>query len=410
MKALLTVVVVGAAALAGHLATVSTPTIVAETVVSDVVKVDQEPASSPGGLVVHEWGTFTSFSGSNGVPATFRSDNTDLPSFVYRHEGDTSSKAIILNRWGTVSMETPVIYFYTDKETQATVKVDFPSGWITDWYPYAVTKPLQSPKRPGETISWNVRVQPGVPARFAREKGDHPYYHARETDAAPLQTVFDPPEHHQNDSIHGGSIAQSEKLLFYRGVGTFPLPVTVKSVGGGKVRVVNAAGGKATGLVLVAVHSGELAFKTLDDLDNGAEAVATLPEGKATAADLGRVLEKSLIAAGLYEREASAMVKTWDHAWFKQEGTRLLYVLPRSKTDELLPLAITPQPKEIARVIVGRHDFLTIEQEAIADQQVARIRAAQAELNAAQAELSKIGRFSEQATQAAAGRLDATKK
>lgn len=30
-------------------------------------------------------------------------------------------------------METPVIYFYTDKDTRVSVKVDFPKGWITEW-------------------------------------------------------------------------------------------------------------------------------------------------------------------------------------------------------------------------------------------------------------------------------------
>ena len=30
-------------------------------------------------LIAHEWGTFTSFSGSNGVPVGFSPNNTDLP-------------------------------------------------------------------------------------------------------------------------------------------------------------------------------------------------------------------------------------------------------------------------------------------------------------------------------------------
>ena len=38
-------------------------------------------------------------------------------------------------------METPVVYFYTDKETKVSVKVDFPRGWITEWYPFAATAP-----------------------------------------------------------------------------------------------------------------------------------------------------------------------------------------------------------------------------------------------------------------------------
>src|SRR4051812_20675855 len=58
-------------------------------------------------LVVHEWGTFTSFSGSDGALLRFRPANTDLPRFVYR--GGPVRKDELD---GTVSLETPVLYFY----------------------------------------------------------------------------------------------------------------------------------------------------------------------------------------------------------------------------------------------------------------------------------------------------------
>ncbi len=68
----------------------------------------------PRHLVVHEWGTFTSFSGSDGVAVGFYPNNSDLPPFVYYQEDETS-KAARLAANGTVSMETPVMYFYTDR-------------------------------------------------------------------------------------------------------------------------------------------------------------------------------------------------------------------------------------------------------------------------------------------------------
>src|SRR6185436_18574825 len=34
-------------------------------------------------------------------------------------------------------METPVIYFYSDKDLTADVTVHFPKGRITEWYPQA---------------------------------------------------------------------------------------------------------------------------------------------------------------------------------------------------------------------------------------------------------------------------------
>jgi hypothetical protein len=183
--------------------------------------------------------------------------------------------------------------------------------------------------------------------------------------------------------------------------------VTVKALGGGKVRVTNSSGGRATGMVLVNVKGDKVGFRTVAEIGANAQADSTIPEATGTKEALAAELVKSLTATGLYEREAVAMVKTWDDAWFKEEGTRLLYLVPRARTDELLPLAVEPKPTEVVRVLVGRHDFLTPEQEAVADKEVARINAANAELRLAQETLRKLGRFSSQAQDQAAKRLEA---
>ena len=387
-----------------------------------------EPLSAPGApvpppapaarLVAHEWGTFTSFSGADGVPVGFTPNNDDLPYFVY-YARDTEGKGGRLARGGLVSMETPVVYFYADKETKVSVKVDFPKGWITEWFPFAGAAPVRtatSDKAGGQSIRWDVKLTPGEPERFPRERPnrdgvENPYYHARETAAVPLQaevagTGNRDNERYDEHALHGGAVVQREKFLFYRGVGTFPPPVTVRALGGDKVRVMNAAGGKTTGLVLVTVRGGKLGFRPVGELESGATADAQLPTADGTRADLGAFLVRELTAAGLYEKEAKAMVKTWDSAWFGEEGTRLLYLVPRSKTDELLPLTVDPKPTELVRVLVGRHDFLTPEAEAVALKEVKRLRAAQAEMDAAYGVLNKLGRFSGQAQQMAAKRLD----
>jgi hypothetical protein len=401
MRTVLAAIAVCSAAVAGYVfmpATAAPPTPAAT------------PASPTPRLVVHEWGTFTSFSGSDGVPMSFRPNNNDLPNFVY-YSYESEGKGGRLQHGGLVSMETPVLYFYTDREQRVGVTVDFPCGWITEWYPFAATAPRQTArndKTGGQSIRWDVKLTPNEPAKFPREKGENHYYAARETDAVPLHAeVVGRDEERGAWELRGGSVVQREKFLFYRGVGTFPPPVTVKALGGGKVRVMNGSGGKASGLVLLTVRDGKIGFRTISDLDAGAEAVATLPEADGSAAELGDAVAKGLTAAGLYEREARAMVKTWDDAWFKEEGTRLLYLVPRAKTDELLPLKVDPKPTEVVRVLVGRHDFLTPEQEAEASRQVGRARAARAELDAAEAALQKLGRFSPEARQIAEKRLAA---
>lgn len=366
-------------------------------------------ADSPSRLVVHEWGTFTSFSGSDGVPVGFRPNNSDLPSFVYSPEEVRNSKAGRLLFDGTVSMETPVIYFYTDTEVRASVRVDFPRGWVTEWYPFAAMPPKstgQQSRAPGQSMRWNVRLLAGESPRFPRDKQDNHYYCARETDAVPVQVEAETPDNRRSWELQGGTVIQREKFLFYRGVGSFPLPVAVRPLGGGKVRVTNAAKDRLDGLVLATVRGGKVGFHTIGSLKPGAEVVVTQPVPNANSSDLAAVMEKELTAAGLYPKEARAMVKTWDSAWFGENGNRLLYLVPRARTDELLPLAIDPRPTETVRVLVGRHDFLTPEQEVDAERQVQRARAARAELNAAEKELQKIGRFADQAGQMAERRLD----
>ena len=100
-------------------------------------------ASAPdhdGKLIMHEWGTFTSFSGSNGVQLGFRPlINEDLPEFVYDRRMQAGVRLFTKGRIrAQIRMETPVTYFYTDEERTVRAKVDFPNGLLTEFYPPVV--------------------------------------------------------------------------------------------------------------------------------------------------------------------------------------------------------------------------------------------------------------------------------
>ena len=69
-------------------------------------------------------------------------------------------------------------------------------------------------------------------------------------------------------------------------------------------------------------------------------------------------LVNALVEAGLYRKEAVAMVETWKDSWF-EEGMRVIYLVPRSTIDRELPLTIQPNPKELTRVFVGRVEILS---------------------------------------------------
>jgi hypothetical protein len=73
---------------------------------------------------------------------------------------------------------------------------------------------------------------------------------------------------------------------------------------------------------------------------------------------LYRDLEDILVGKGLYRDEAHAMIETWKDSWF-EEGSRLIYIVPRGFIDNVLPLSIDPAPGQIVRVFVGRLEIVT---------------------------------------------------
>ena len=58
-----------------------------------------------------------------------------------------------------------------------------------------------------------------------------------------------------------------------------------------------------------------------------------------------------LVAAGLFQSEATAMVETWWDSYFAVDGLRVFWVVPVAKTDAILPLEVSPAPDKIVRVI-----------------------------------------------------------
>ena len=113
-------------------------------------------------------------------------------------------------------------------------------------------------------------------------------------------------------------------------------------------------------------------------------------------------METALISEGLFPDEAKAMVNTWKDSWFTEQGVRVLYILPRPWTDEILPLALTPQPKELTRVMVGRAEIITPDIQANLSRLLVKAQEGDADARLqAEAELKKLGRFAEAARQLA---------
>lgn len=335
-------------------------------------------------LVVHEWGTFTSIAGKNGVALDWRPLNgaSDLPKFVYTSADKKGWRGSYNDpgkgRVAKVRMETPVIYFYTAQEMEVDVKVAFPGGTITEWYPQAGW----TNARFDSGINWGkIKLLPNEQPNYLREIADSHYYPARETDSVAIQVC-------NADKTK----IEKEKFLFYRGVGDFGLPLSVK-IDGKNLTLKDTGTDEVKKLIVFENRGGRIGFKFLETLKN--ETIVARPETNKNLDEVLIELENILILEGLYAREAQAMIETWKDSWF-EEGLRVFYVLSRKSTDKILPLTVKPQPKETVRVMVGRAEVITPEMEQDVRKQVGFLRSNSKEVReAAQSNLKKYGRFYE---------------
>ena len=281
-------------------------------------------------FVVHEWGTFTTHHGLDGEPYVWSPLQavSDLPTFVYEAKSRATRKDTFP---GTVRMETPVLYVYAGARQTIAVNVGFPSGIISEWYPRA--------RWSWQGIRWpRVTIVPGVQAELLREPEPSHYYPAREVDSTLVRCA----------TKRG---TQYEKFLFYRGVGTFDTPVRVSL--DGEVVQIRVVGSDVLGGVLLFERRGDaVGFRAIDLPDYAVTVDRPVPAGDAIAG-LEAALRARLVAEGLYEREAQAMLDTWRDTW-SEEGLRVLYIVPRRLTDDVLPLSIRPAPSSLVRVLVGR--------------------------------------------------------
>ncbi|HET6882102.1 MAG TPA: hypothetical protein VFI31_18190 [Pirellulales bacterium] len=354
-------------------------------------------------FVVHEWGTFTNFSAPDGTQLAFRSViGEELPPFVRKPLWRMLTKGELIAKQ---RMETPVTYFYTERPRTVEAHVDFPSGSLTEFYPPAESAAsngfADAPNAADSALTWHFDIRPqsdsasspGLPA----VEGDERYGCARQTDSAIVEVTDDGGEKH------------CEKFLFYRGAGDFSLPVRLEHLSGGRFRAVNDGPESIDGLFMVIIDDSGLHFREYSKLPRHAAVEMQVPETTTTADQLGDRMAAVLTAAGLYEKEARAMIDTWRSSWFREPGARLFYLVPRRLTDEVIPLTVDPAPDEIVRVLVGRMEILMTE---VAHRLTDLAKARDAGLLEDEAnvvnELHRLGRFANPAIDYLAAISDAT--
>ena len=347
----------------------------------------------------HEWGTFTSIQGSDGIPIPWNPLATsDLPDFVHSRQNPATGPAIAPHRQflsqldgkGSTTwlqrMETPVIYFHTKESLQVSVRVDMPSGRLTEWFPAAFAYgplPAISGFLPGSTNSYlewpGLAILPSahpgdVVGRLPHLDAPSHYYAARQVTASPVRTTI-------GAACTRDGVGENEQFVFYRGVGNFTAPLHVRSENGSLLMENTGATPIASAFVWQAQGS-VASFAQLGPLAPGATSRTEIPEAPAgeprpaLAKRLQQQMTAALIAAGLHRDEAAAMIATWRDSWFDEDGTRVLYLVPRPFVDATLPITFDPAPNRFERVFVGRAEVIDAAREQRGDALFAEFRKA----------------------------------
>jgi hypothetical protein len=236
---------------------------------------------------------------------------------------------------------------------------------------------------------------PNVSSLLPLDKSGSHYFAARETDSAFVRV---------NSLLQTDPVPEYDKFLFYRGVGSFATPLKVTMTTDENLTLTSSAPEALSDLFVLRLRAGQGQFVYLDKLGLDNEKIVKLDGKDRPQSEVFTELEQKLVIAltgqGLYPREATAMVNTWKDSWFSEDGVRVLYVLPRSWTDRILPMQLTPQPQELVRVMVGRAELITpgaekafCESLAVASHGDTQAR------EIAMSELKKLGRFAEASLQ-----------
>lgn len=325
--------------------------------------------ADPGHLVVHEWGTFTSFQDEQGATiAGINVDDEPVPKFVHRL-GDipvftTTSLPATWSQGAprchpdvTMRLETPVLYFHPPADWKAApfdVSASFIGGWLTEFYPAADPDEQGFPKvlspDARSSLSWHgLRLNETGSAR-APQTTAHVWLAPRKVASA---MVVNP------------ATKEAEKYLFYRGVGNLEAPILATNDGNTlHFSLRDGASDLDTlpRLWIVDVGSdGHLFLKTLEPTGRTAEGPSRwwiIAGARNNSLGLTSELTDALRQQGLDADEAAAMLDTWKLSYFDSPGLRVFFLLPRSWIDAHLPLTIGT-PVDVTRVMIGRIEFVT---------------------------------------------------
>jgi hypothetical protein len=329
-------------------------------------------------FVVHEWGTFTTVSGSDGkLLSGLEREEHALPPFVQSHAGFSPAK----KGWArpvanvTVKMETPVIYFYSDGPREVTVDVQFHGGSISQWYPERTGGEILSPaptSPPGAAAPTFAEAEDAPPMDFSRKYlGSASWKLDVLPRASPekisarseLETAQWPRARVPAANKIRGPKGEVEGFVFYRGIGNFALPLQSETTS--ENLVLHNTGPERIPFLFVYEKSQAFRHGVVrwsGALESGRQKtvpLVTIESPPSAHSVIETEFSAALQQAGLSRAEARVLIATWQESYFDRDGLRVFWIVPRKFTDAVLPIKITPAPDQLERVLVGRSEILT---------------------------------------------------
>lgn len=335
-------------------------------------------------LVVHEWGTFTTLQDESGKELMgINIDDEPVPAFVHNLEPLLLDSPVLQTpSWSfrqkgaprfhpqvSMRLETPVIYFYPPAGAKLPLTLDvnvkFHGGWLTEFFPNAKVLAPTKTNKPFDFRELNAKTCGELNWRNVQvgTKGEGPQTE-EQVWLAPRKTAA---------AMLTSEEGESERFLFYRGVAqrSAPLKVTTSKTGEHIEVAYNRPADSAAKDESIAVMwlmetraDGKTAFRSLHDVKSDAwpkkmdRRFALCEFHESIRKELEDEMHAALVADGLFADEATALLSTWQRAYFTSPGLRLFFIVPRSWTDEVLPLTISGDPK-IERVMIGRIELIS---------------------------------------------------
>jgi hypothetical protein len=336
---------------------------------------------------IHEWGTFTSLQDESGKAlGGINTDDEPVPPFVHGVPLAIQPHTDFPQVGGkgftychpdvTMRLETPVIYFHPPPESTngqtADVRVKFRGGWLTEFYPNALSDAPAQTNGLFQFVHLASNTVGNLEWDNLQIGGDWPLTNTQ-------AHVWISPRNVQAALVRNAR-GESEKFLFYRGVGHMDAPLAIsRDSSSGDLLVHSHLQGLPANrpldihaLWLVDIRpDGEIAFRTLPSVvlnqnvdDILARTPSTFSPGDYSSANFIKLkdsLMTALVSEGLFDDEARALLNTWEASYFKSPGLRVFFLCPRAWTDYYLPLQIS-LPAQINRIMVGRIELVTPEQ------------------------------------------------